>query len=181
PRTASRLSALRGKAVARITDACAGTTYTAFGPPCNRSRDAAALVECLLSAAETTGDGALASEHRDPGFCGDAGDAVERRIDELLAQMSLTDKLEQMHGSNVRDGTWSTPGVAALGIPGFAMIDGPRGVSALAGHATAFPVGMARGATWDPALEERVGEAMGREARAYGASVILAPTLNILR
>lgn len=68
-----------------------------------------------------------------------------------------------------------------LGIPGFARVPGPRGVTALAGNGTAFPVSMARGATWDPALEERVGEAIGREARARNANVLLAPTLNILR
>ena len=46
------------------------------------------------------------------------------------------------------------------------MVDGPRGVGQYAGHATAFPVGSARGATWDPDLEEQVGEAMGAEVRA---------------
>src|SRR6185503_12280646 len=57
----------------------------------------------------------------------------------------------------------------------------PRGASAFSGKATAFPVAIARGATWDPALEERVGEAIGDEIRAKGASVLLAPTINIVR
>ena len=60
------------------------------------------------------------------------------------------------------------------------MADGPRGVAPVQG-ATTFPVGMARGATWDPALERRIGAAMGRELRAAGGNVLLAPTINNLR
>src|SRR5262249_31138134 len=67
------------------------------------------------------------------------------------------------------------------GIPGFAMLDGPRGVSLMAGRATSFPVAMARAASWDTEFEERVGEAIGAEARAKGANVLLTPTANLLR
>ena len=117
-------------------------------------------------------------------FCGSDPDAIEARIDDLLAQMSLKQKALQMHGAWIlpsSDGLWTTRRDPVLDIPGFAMIDGPRGVSSSVGNATAFPVGMARGATWDPGLEERVGEAIGSEARASGASVLLAPTINLLR
>ena len=80
------------------------------------------------------------------------------------------------------DGTWQVPGNDRLDLPGFHMLDGPRGVSAFSGlRATAFPVAMMRGATWDPALEARVGRAMALETRAAGADTILAPTINILR
>jgi beta-glucosidase len=47
--------------------------------------------------------------------------------------------------------------------------------------ATAFPVGIARAASWDPELERAVGDAMGRELRAIGGNVLLAPTINNLR
>jgi beta-glucosidase len=108
---------------------------------------------------------------------------VEDLISDILAEMSLAEKLNEMHGIGFLplDGLWHTAENERLGIPGFRMVDGPRGVSAFAGTATAFPVGMARGATWDPPLEERVGEAIGREVRAKGGSVLLAPTINILR
>ena len=109
------------------------------------------------------------------------GDAVERRVDALLGQMTLAEKVEQMTGRGFIDGAWRTPANARLGIPGFAMLDGPRGVSLMAGRATSFPVAMARAASWDTDLEERVGEAIGAEARAKGASVLLAPTINLLR
>src|SRR5690606_10377853 len=46
--------------------------------------------------------------------------------------------------------------VERLGVPGTRFVDGPRGC--VAGRGTAFPVSMARGATWDLALEERIGE-----------------------
>jgi beta-glucosidase len=117
----------------------------------------------------------------DTGFCREDAASVERRVDDLLAHMSLAEKVEQMHGSGFQDGMWRTADDVMLGIPGFGMLDGPRGVSLLAGNATSFPVAMARGATWDPALEERVGDAIGAEIRAKGASVLLAPTLNLLR
>lgn len=69
--------------------------------------------------------------------------------------------------------------VPELGIPGLRFTDGPRGVSL--GHSTCFPVAMARGATWDPELEERVGDAMGAEARAQGANLFGGVCVNLLR
>ena len=138
------------------------------------------LLALLVSTALLAPIRALA-EPPDASFCGDDAAAVERRVDDILAVMTLDEKIDQMHGSGFSDGAWRTPDNARLGIPGFAMIDGPRGVQLLAGDATSFPVAMARGATWDVALEERVGEAIGTEARAKGTSVLLAPTLNLLR
>ena len=55
----------------------------------------------------------------------------------------------------------------------------PRG--AVIGNATCFPVSMARGATWDPELEERVGDAIGQELRALGATLTGAVCVNVLR
>ncbi len=107
---------------------------------------------------------------------------MEALVSDILAEMTLAEKLDQMHGIGFLpvDGLWHTAENERLGIPGFRMVDGPRGVGVFAGTATAFPVGMARGATWDLLLEERVGEAIGREVRAKGGSVLLAPTINIL-
>jgi beta-glucosidase-like glycosyl hydrolase len=69
--------------------------------------------------------------------------------------------------------------VERLGLPGFAFSDGPRGV--VIGPATCFPVSMARGATWDLDLEERIGAAIGRELRAVGATLYGGVCVNILR
>lgn len=66
-----------------------------------------------------------------------------------------------------------------IGFPGIRFSDGPRG--AVVGNATAFPVAMARGAAWDPELEERIGDAIGRELRAVGANLTGAVCINLLR
>jgi len=73
------------------------------------------------------------------------------------------------------------------GIRGFYFRDGPRGVNLNAtgdgksDFSTAFPVAMARGAAFDVDLEYRVGEAIGDEMLASGNTMLLAPTVNILR
>lgn len=108
---------------------------------------------------------------------------VEARVDRLLGRMTLEEKVEQKHGSGGLpfNDVWGTPASDRLGIPGFAMLDGPRGVSKVAGEATTFPVAMARGATWDVELERRVAEAVALECAAKGCNVLLAPAINILR
>lgn len=69
--------------------------------------------------------------------------------------------------------------VPRLGVPGLLFVDGPRGC--VVGHGTAFPVSMARGATWDPALEERVGSAIGAEIRAQGGNFFGGVCINLPR
>jgi beta-glucosidase len=66
-----------------------------------------------------------------------------------------------------------------VGFGGIRFSDGPRG--AVVGNATAFPVPMARGATWDLDLEERIGDAIGTELRAIGANLTGAVCINLLR
>jgi beta-glucosidase len=74
---------------------------------------------------------------------------------------------------------WPAAQVPRLGIPGIAFADGPRGC--VVGDATAFPVSMARGASFDPDLERRIGEAIGAELRASGATYTGAVCMNLLR
>ncbi len=69
--------------------------------------------------------------------------------------------------------------VDRLGIPGTRFVDGPRGC--VAGSGTAFPVSMARGATWDTDLEEQVGEVIGREIRAQGGNFFGGVCINLPR
>lgn len=68
--------------------------------------------------------------------------------------------------------------VPRLGVPGLQFADGPRGL--VIGQATCFPVSMARGATFDPELEARVGDAIGRELAAVGANLFGGVCINLL-
>jgi beta-glucosidase len=111
---------------------------------------------------------------------------------QLVATMSPAEKLWCLDGDMPvisglafygSGGYHAAPAVAGaidrIGFPGIAFSDGPRGC--VIGNATCFPVPMARGATWDPDLEERVGRAMGAEMRASGANFTGAVCVNILR
>ncbi len=107
--------------------------------------------------------------------------AVEARVSQVLARMTLAQKVTQLHGTSIQptNELYLTAGEPTLGVPAFKMVDGPRG--ARVGVATTFPVAMARGASFDPELERRVGMAIALEAKAYGANVLLAPAVNLLR
>ncbi len=79
---------------------------------------------------------------------------------------------------------WNTPGIPGAGLAPLRVTDGPngaRGPSFTGVPSAAFPCGTALGATWDPELVERVGAAIGEEARTKGAHVLLAPTVNLHR
>ena len=96
----------------------------------------------------------------------DGDDEIWPHLRELIAE-----------GYNVRPYVHGE--VARLGIPGTRFVDGPRGC--VAGHGTAFPVAMARGATWDVELEQEIGEAIGREVRAQGGNFFGGVCVNLPR
>jgi beta-glucosidase len=111
---------------------------------------------------------------------------------EVLSQLSLKEKIALMSGStpfwsgfnDMMGGgysrhPWPAADAPRLGVPGIRFTDGPRGV--ILKGATTFPVSMARGATWDVELEERVGDVIGREMRALGANLFGGVCINLLR
>lgn len=100
---------------------------------------------------------------------------LDERIDAVLNQMTLEEKILQLHG----EGHMNTADNRRLGISGFLMDDGPHGVRN--GLATSFPVGIGMAATWDPELAYRVGVAMGKEFRGKGRSMALGPALDLGR
>jgi beta-glucosidase len=80
--------------------------------------------------------------------------------------------------------------VPRLGIPSIVLADGPAGLRiepkrvetpSESYFCTAFPIASALAATWNPALIEEVGKALGAEVRGYGVDVLLAPALNLHR
>ena len=108
----------------------------------------------------------------------DASAPIEARVDDLLGRLTLEEKVSLMAGATGMTGQ----AIPRLGIPEVKMTDGPTGVRSPEGDpATVFPVGVAIAATWNPALAQQVGGAIADEARGYGASVLLAPTVNIVR
>ncbi|MGC9468033.1 MAG: glycoside hydrolase family 3 C-terminal domain-containing protein [Anaerolineae bacterium] len=109
---------------------------------------------------------------------------VETRIETLLAEMTLDEKVSLLSGLNA----WQTVPIERLGIPSLTMTDGPHGVRAnrtgperISGPATSFPTGVSMAASWDPDLIERVGVALARETRAMGCDILLGPCVNIVR
>ncbi|MFK4761151.1 glycoside hydrolase family 3 C-terminal domain-containing protein [Microbacterium sp. ZW T5_45] len=119
------------------------------------------------------------------------GADLQAETEKLLNELTRDEKLALLDGD---DEFW--PGLAEmmkgyntvpivmgridrLGIPGLRFSDGPRG--AVVGRSTAFPVSMARGATWDVELEERIGEAIGAELRAQGANFFGGVCINLPR
>lgn len=108
----------------------------------------------------------------------DLNPGLEGRVEDLLTQMTLEEKVALMAGAS----PFGLNGVPRLGVPAIQMTDGPTGVRAVAGQAaTVFPVGVAVAATWNPELAQEIGAAIAREARALDAQVVLAPTVNIVR
>ncbi|KAF4963196.1 hypothetical protein FSARC_8774 [Fusarium sarcochroum] len=110
----------------------------------------------------------------------------------LLTELSLSERLHLLDGdepfyeglrSILCDRYNRVPfirgAIPRLGIPGIRFTDGPRGV--VMGSSTAFPVSMARGATWDTELERRVGHAIGLEAKAQGANYFAGVCINLPR
>jgi beta-glucosidase len=101
---------------------------------------------------------------------------IEKRVDSLLSQMTLDEKIEMLGGIN----DFYTRPIPRLGIPSLKMSDGPMGVHDY-GLTTAYPAGIALAASWDVDLAERFGTAMGQDARARGVHFILGPGMNIYR
>jgi beta-glucosidase len=105
-----------------------------------------------------------------------ATDDVERRVNAILSQMTLDEKIDMLGGINEM---YIRP-FPRLGLPSFKMADGPLGVRNY-GPATAMAGGIGLAASWDPALATRVGREIGRDARAKGVHFMLGPGVNIYR
>ena len=113
----------------------------------------------------------------------------DKKIDAVIAQMTLEEKVEMLHSKT----NMSSAGVERLGIADMNYADGPFGIReegvpngfTPAGwkldSATYFPTGSALAATWSRELAYLYGTGMGKEARLRGKDVILGPAVNIQR
>ncbi|AJY45727.1 beta-glucosidase [Martelella endophytica] len=107
---------------------------------------------------------------------------VSNRLAALADAMTLEEQVSLLSGEDF----WSLPAVDRLGIGKLRVTDGPngaRGSGSLVGgvKSAAFPVGIAIGASFDPALAREIGAAIAEEVKSKGAHVSLAPTVNIHR
>jgi beta-glucosidase len=121
--------------------------------------------------------------------CGSGADGDDDRVQELLAQMTLDEKISMLHAND----KFYAGGVERLGIPRILMSDGPHGVRGdVVPHSwesanrpedrcTYLPVGSVLAATWNPEMGTRFGRTLGAEARARGKDVILGPGINLIR
>ncbi|WP_422081116.1 beta-glucosidase family protein [Ulvibacterium sp.] len=119
--------------------------------------------------------------------------------EKLVAEMSLDEKVDQMYGEPFGSGMakLATNFLVKkrfahiyvgenerLGIPPWVLSDGPRGARVLGKDVkgvTTFPVGMARGASWNPDLEYRINQVIASEMRANKVNYAATPCINLLR
>ena len=126
--------------------------------------------------------------------------------EEVMAKLSLEDKAHFVIGvgmagfsgddavigatkSLVPGAAGTTYPIDSLGIPAVVLADGPAGLridatregDSATYYCTHFPIGTLLASTWNTQLVEEVGQAIGEEVKEYGADVLLAPALNIMR
>lgn len=108
--------------------------------------------------------------------------------EEMIKKMTLEEKAAFLSGK----GEWQTWDFERLGIPSMYCSDGPHGIRKQAGAgdhlglnpslpATCFPTAATMANSWDPALGEEIGRALGEEARVQDVHVVLGPGLNTKR
>ncbi|NTW42739.1 MAG: beta-glucosidase, partial [Cellulomonadaceae bacterium] len=106
----------------------------------------------------------------------------------LLATLTLDEKVSLLDGGDF----WHTTAVERVDLPAIMVSDGPHGLRmqpedgdhlglATSVPATCFPPAAGLASSWDVALLGRVGQALGRECRAAGVSVLLGPGVNMKR
>jgi beta-glucosidase len=109
---------------------------------------------------------------------------VERRVQSLLDRLELDEKLLLLGGKPGRGGAQANSAtfpIERVGLPELRMADGPMGVHWWCDASTAYPAGIAAAASFDTALWYELGAALGRDCRARGVHILLAPGVNIYR
>ena len=107
---------------------------------------------------------------------------------DILDQMTLIEKAAIVGGQ----GEWQTWPIPRLNIPSMYCSDGPHGIRKQAGagdhlglneslKATCFPTAATVANSWDVALGEKIGRALGEEAMAEDVHILLGPGMNMKR
>lgn len=101
-------------------------------------------------------------------------------ISAIVSQMTREEKASLLAGID----DWNLAGVPRLGVPSIRVTDCGHGVTLCGDRsspATCFPTAIGMASTWNEALIESLGAALGRETRALGCSILLGPMLNLHR
>lgn len=128
--------------------------------------------------------------------------SIADRVEDALSKMTIDEKIHILKGSGIGsaigmdDLSERRPDVVGtivatprLGLPSIFLSDGPAGIrikptrndKPKTYYCTAFPIGTSISSSWNTALADKVGKAMGNEALEYGIDVILGPGANIHR
>ncbi|HZC73128.1 MAG TPA: glycoside hydrolase family 3 C-terminal domain-containing protein [Jatrophihabitans sp.] len=115
----------------------------------------------------------------------DASEPALQRAEQVVAQMTLDEKITELHGIQNSEHQRYVPGIARLGIPEFRITNGPAGVGPSDDRtqkpATALPAPVSLAATWDPAAAYRNGDVTGAETKDLAHSLLEGPDINIAR
>jgi len=107
------------------------------------------------------------------------------RAEELVRQMTLDEKILEIHMMDVPAHPREVPGIPRLGIPTFKITNGPAGAgpgdTVPVPPATALPSALALSASWDRSLAAAFGRVAGQEVAHRGESLLEAPGVNITR
>ena len=103
---------------------------------------------------------------------------LEEKVKLMSGKISMQDMMSHfMEGHHYNYIPYPAGGNEKLGVPEMKFCDGPRG--AVQGNSTCFPVSMGRGAAFDTDLEERIGQAIGKEIRAHGGNLFGGVCINL--
>jgi beta-glucosidase len=104
---------------------------------------------------------------------------IETRVGQVLAQMTVDEKIAMVHGAAGSAYTGYIPGDVRLCIPALKMQDGPVGVRM--NDTTQLPAAVSVAASFDKSLARGYGSVIGAEDKTKGVDVDLGPTVNIVR
>jgi len=102
--------------------------------------------------------------------------AIEAKAHAMISKLTLEEKIELLGGV---DNMFTRP-MPSIGLPQFKMSDASVGVRTW-GPTTAYAGGAALAATWDTDFARKLGESLGRDARARNVNFLLGPGVNIAR
>jgi beta-glucosidase len=103
---------------------------------------------------------------------------VEQRVNNILNQMTLDEKLSYIGGT----GFWDIKPIPRLGLPQIFMENGPLGIAHQPFEPTTrYPAGLAVAATWNPDRARGRGRQIGQDARARGFYADLGPGIDFYR